>query len=632
MKMRQSILIGSSVVLAIAGLLLVPYKGLGRLQAMLFGCGAITGFVGGVKGRKLEEEQENWESQILEAKDHQKMLEQSTLEVLQMEEVAIARSRSEANVQLQTLQHQQHLQTVKQLRFPGLLEAEMEEARRRSEIESNDPQKQAYAIEGGSTALAGEAIGTGAIGAEMSNQDKGLRLLQRLRKSDMSVLVVGSTGAGKSHTLSAYLEFLYQDFPDADVSVISRKNDSFCGLREAGRVVRFNSLNPVEALDKLREIHAIFQERTEALEEDRAKLTTIRLILEDWSSICLILKKNKLIWDEVQIILSDIVTVGRELNIALFILAQSANLESLGLVGDANLRTCLAIVAQGLESINNKGERQGDYNLVQLILKNAYIIPSDEERKSLTNELSDLIAESRKTKQPVFLCTGGEAFVGLLPKITKAILPVGRQPDRAIQGDPIDSDVNPKPPIKLDIEAQRKALTHIYELPDKEITPWDEWLSESSTEEIDRLIDERRSRRDTPPDATSNTVDTASIDVSDTSEPKNVCDTSQGSYREPEPLCSKEPLRMWGTLDFGKYLPDHDEFELFEQLCSYQDTSRAGSEIIKRAWKFSSGVTYRRIGQPCFVYIVNKHGSEAQKEFYAPFIKKCLAANDNDSE
>jgi hypothetical protein len=454
----------------------------------------------------------------------------------------------------------------------------------------------------------GEVIEVGAIGSETPSsfvepQDRGQRLLQRLRKSDMSILVVGSTGAGKSHTLSAYLEFLYQDSPDADVWVISRKNDSFCGLREAGRVVRFNSLDPVDALDKLREIHVIFQERTEVLEEDRPKLSTIRLILEDWSSICLILKKNKVIWNEVQIILSDIVTVGRELNIALFILAQSAILESLGLVGDANLRTCLAIVAQGLESINNKGEKQGDYNLIQLILKNAYIIPSDEHRKLLTDELSELITKSRQTKQPVFLCTGGEAFVGLLPRITKATLPVNQQSSRVVQNNSIA-------PAKQDniphIDTQRQQLDKAY----NQFNLADYLRNEATQEELDALIQSWRSSGDTHiPEAF------------DTQIQKNASDTQTPEYQNAEPLPSNESPRILTDEDFAKYLPGHSDLQLYSKAIDYLDISQNASDIIKNAWKFTSGSKYK-LGRSCFVFVMEKYGTPRQKKLFSTFIDK----------
>ena len=454
--------------------------------------------------------------------------------------------------------------------------------------------------------------GSETVSASVEPQDKGQRLLQRLRKSDMSILVVGSTGAGKSHTLSAYLEFLYQDSPDADVWVISRKNDSFCGLREAGRVVRFNSLDPVDALNKLREVHAIFQERTEVLEEDRAKLSTIRLILEDWSSICLILKKNRLIWNEVQIILSDIVTVGRELNIALFILAQSAILESLGLVGDANLRTCLAIVAQGLESINNKGEKQGDYNLVQLILKNPYIIPSDEDRKFLAGELSDLITESRRTKQPVFLCTGGEAFVGLLPKITKATLPVGRQRNQAIQDNLI---VPTKQDDIVSVETQRERLDVVFNKP---YNPAEYLLKEMNQQELDALIKQLRGE-----------PDTNNSDVSNTLSRSGESDTSPSEYQIPEPLLRKVPLRIWKEGDFQRYLPKEDENDFFERLIEHQDTSANASDIIKDAWKLTRGEKYS-LGRAAFVYLINRYGSDRQKQLYAPFVAKYVADVESD--
>lgn len=604
------VLSGLAILMAIAP---VPFEKW-AWQRIAFG---IIG-LGGMAVTKTDIDKESEEQRLADIYDHeQKQYEKELTQVERTLAIEAAQRQEAIRFELQTkmatADYQGAFVTLMEEKHPYYLDAL--QAQQKAALEA---QSRAYSAEGGLVDRVNEVIEVGVIGsvegsetASIEPQDKGQRLLQRLRKSDMSILVVGSTGAGKSHTLSAYLEFLYQDFPDADVWVISRKNDSFCGLREAGRVIRFNSLDPVEALEKLREVHTIFQERTEVLEEDRPKLSTIRLILEDWSSICLILKKNKVIWNEVQIILSDIVTVGRDLNVALFILAQSAILESLGLVGDANLRTCLAIVAQGLESINNKGEKQGDYNLVQLILKNAFIIPSDEARRVLTNELSDLITQSRKVKQPVFLCTGGEAFVGLLPKITKATLPVGQQQNRANQSDSIKLT---KQSNSSSVETQKAQLDATF---NKTYNPLDHFMQEASQEQLEELIKSWRAM-----------ADTTQLDVSDASIQKNVSDTHQVS----EPLQSKGLRRIWDVSDFRKNLPDRQEEAMFHELDTFfQNVSRSPARIIKEAWGFSNGNVYSAIGKPCFVYLVTKYGSDEHKSSpkFAKHISEYLASADD---
>jgi len=518
--------------------------------------------------------------------------------------------RTQFQNELEKARMQEHFVVAMEHERPGYLE--YQEAQRIANLQA---QGYSAGVQDGGRAIVsadGSEVITGAVEAT----DRGQRLLQRLRKSDMSILIVGSTGAGKSHTLSAYLEFLYQDSPDADVWVISRKNDSFCGLREAGRVVRFNSLDPVDALEKLREFHAIFQERTEVLEEDRCKLSTVRLILEDWSSICLILKTNKTIWNEVKIILSDIVTVGRDLNICLVILAQSAILESLGLVGDANLRTCLAIVAQGLESINNKGEEQGDYNLIQLILQNSYIIPSSEDRESLSSELVKLIPESRQIRQPVFLCTSGKPFVGFLPKITKITVPIA-QPKQGVGNNSNTSSTSKKQEVNsapiASIETQKAQLDATFK---KAYNPLDHLFQEASQEELDELI---RGWREL--------ADTSASRVSDTLIPKEVSDTENQGYQTPKPLLGKESQSIWTEEDFAKHLPKKDEGLLFEELVKYQDESQDVSKIIKIGWGFTGKY---QTGRACFVYLITKYGGEAQKKLYADYINQYLGVDSQD--
>ncbi|MHC5722320.1 MAG: hypothetical protein ACYTX0_62480, partial [Nostoc sp.] len=62
----------------------------------------------------------------------------------------------------------------------------------------------------------------------------GQRIVDELVSSKLSTLLAAPSGAGKSVTQAFWVTKLFEKFPDADVYVIARKNDSFNGLREQG--------------------------------------------------------------------------------------------------------------------------------------------------------------------------------------------------------------------------------------------------------------------------------------------------------------------------------------------------------------------------------------------------------------
>lgn len=251
------------------------------------------------------------------------------------------------------------------------------------------------------------------------------RLLNDLAYSDKSIIISGSNGSGKSHTLSLYLRLLYEQARNKDqvasTWILARKNDSFCGLREADKLVIFNTLDPSEAFKLIEKTYKNFQARLKVVEEvDRVNLPPLRLILEDWSSTVMILKKaHKTLWTKIELMLLDIITVGREYNVCLVILTHTIGLEALGLVVDSNLRANLTIVVQGLIR-NELGKIKGDYLLIELAIKNQFIVPDNSLRSVYLTQVNDLIPESRKEQVPIYFTTLGNGGVGLLPYIQKS--------------------------------------------------------------------------------------------------------------------------------------------------------------------------------------------------------------------
>jgi hypothetical protein len=124
------------------------------------------------------------------------------------------------------------------------------------------------------------------------------------------------------------------------------------------------------------------------------------------------------------------------------------------------------------------------------------------------------------------------------------------------------------------------------------------------------------------------------INVSNTQIQDGVLDTSKSAYESPESLPGKVYPRIWTEEDFAKYLPDRDEFDLYNKMIEYFDTSMNASDIIKKAngWKFSSGKKYKWFGQPCFLYIIEKYGTPKQQEHFAGYISEYLSKASDEEE
>ncbi len=255
----------------------------------------------------------------------------------------------------------------------------------------------------------------------MTNDQVGQRIIEELVSTKLSTLLAAPSGAGKSVTQSYWLTKLFEKFSTADVYVIAQKNDSFNGLREQKKVFVYDTDNPKDALQALQIVHDIFKARKQFLEEERSQFAKqpVRLILADWYSIHNNLVKchNKLWQTEIQSKLADIVTVAREFNVSLFADSQTYNLASLGLAEDSNIRNNLNIISQGLISIDEDGNEQGGFEVIQSIIRNAYIFPTEEVRRVINFEVEKLVKISNAQHIPMILSTAGIPKAGLLPDL-----------------------------------------------------------------------------------------------------------------------------------------------------------------------------------------------------------------------
>lgn len=260
-------------------------------------------------------------------------------------------------------------------------------------------------------------------------QDRGESIMASLATLRMSILNAAPTGAGKTHTLNRWLGDYMRLFPRGEAYVIARKNDSFLGLREARRVSLFDSFSPEVALINLDTVYSEMQKRLKSSESQRRQYDDrpLRLILDDWYSTYIALRLDSGLWTQVRTKLSDIVTLGREVNVCLFICTQSYILESLGLVEDSNIRSNLAIICQGFVKITD-GRKQGDFSVLQGIIKNNYIVPAKEDKERLSTEMREIIELSKREQVPALFSAIDEPTLALAPRIQIAATMVADRP------------------------------------------------------------------------------------------------------------------------------------------------------------------------------------------------------------
>ena len=276
-------------------------------------------------------------------------------------------------------------------------------------------------------------------------QERGEEILRSLAGLRMSILSAAPTGAGKTHTMDRYIRDIRREFPKVELYVISEKLDSFVGLLEAGRVKKFDMNSPESSMAYLDLVHKEMHKRLDEPKANRVKYNDrpIRLILDDWHATQSILKFDANHWRIVGSKINQIVTLGREANVCIYIATQTFNLAALGM-DDSNIRGNLAITCQGLVTVktdnSGKVKKQGNYDILQLLLKNAYIVPNADDREELAREVKEVIQLSKTHQLPAVFCAIDEATLALVPYIEIAEMAIESSNSESIDVAIVDSN------------------------------------------------------------------------------------------------------------------------------------------------------------------------------------------------
>jgi hypothetical protein len=199
--------------------------------------------------------------------------------------------------------------------------------------------------------------------------------------------------------------------------VISAKNDSFCGLREKGRVIVFDQENPDEAKEVIDNFYTSYKQRKQLPEQRRDSLPPLILILDDWLVIADSLSKLYSDWNYGSKLL-DVLLIGREFNTKFIASLQSFNLAALGIEKmDAQTRMCLNLLLLGNKYMKNSREQES-YGVLELILNRGDIIPGKQSREQIKSKYLEVKAVSYQNFRPVMIASVGGFVVALMPNLS----------------------------------------------------------------------------------------------------------------------------------------------------------------------------------------------------------------------
>lgn len=255
---------------------------------------------------------------------------------------------------------------------------------------------------------------------QTENQYPVIPLTSQLINNDLSWVLAGLPGAGKSTLLLAWLAGIVNKDKGVQVFVNGWKADDWLGLADIPGVYRRNfyedgTPNFEGFFDQLNAVSQILHERLALPKKERKNLNKVWLILDDFAGTSSALnsadKELTKRWEAAKSQMSLIITVGREVGVALCAATQSLNIKALG-CEDANIRGCLGICALAKLYTTQNGRKEGGYSTITNVWKNTYIIPSEYTQK-IVDGFSRVRPISEKTGFAIALTTCGEPDIGI---------------------------------------------------------------------------------------------------------------------------------------------------------------------------------------------------------------------------
>ena len=145
----------------------------------------------------------------------------------------------------------------------------------------------------------------------------------------------------------------------------------------------------------------------------------VRLILGNWYGTYQELQA-RLFPQELQSVLSksrQIITIGRDMGVGMYVDTQSDKLDAVGIAGDASIRQSLNIYSQGFIYYED-GEEKGELQTMRLVFENSKIC-SGEERKEIEQiyqKLAKAIKDGEINTPIIFTSVGYRLRIDIVPR------------------------------------------------------------------------------------------------------------------------------------------------------------------------------------------------------------------------
>jgi hypothetical protein len=407
------------------------------------------------------------------------------------------------------------------------------------------------------------------------------------------IRAVGATNSGKTTLVDWLMDVIPSD--KKFVCTIKRKPHQWqfievIGVPEDYEAIRHTMLSIRTERIRRTELMAQgidFPSWSLAFDEWKAQSRNIKAIIDR--------KTKEIISPSARDLQGENLTLGRELKMRIFALAQGRQIITWGLQGESDLLECFCSIFLGKFAVEECESYRNKF-------------PKDSEQYAKYQEVRNYL-ESLGNRAAWISCELGE-FPAVVPDLSewKRQNPGVEKPEPSPTTEPAASP-----------ESDADRLNRTLDLP----VPWDYLLAESKPEELDRLIELRKLQQvDNCSDGRDKLSDKPKGELSESD------NLSDGAINA-DPMLYKDYPLIWDAVIFAKMLPERQEKELFDEIKAYLDKSDKwpnASEIIQKVLKFTKPGnhprSYSKVGKPCFKYLVRKYGDASTIAHFAEYLDK----------
>jgi hypothetical protein len=456
----------------------------------------------------------------------------------------------------------------------------------------------------------------------------GNQAIDDLAYTSQSIIFLGTPGAGKTTSLGVMLGRLRSNHGDRlKLYAIAMKNDSFGGATVGQLNVDSDACWAIllVVVTELRLRATLPKSGREAY----CQANPIKLILDDYVSqqrqYDTVLKDKKVEYpeasgavnivrfgDAVDAVLSEIVFNGRELGVSCVVSTHSSNIDDLPFLSSKSGRASVILMIQAMKNLL---KRQGTYEIVSQSINNCQLIAAEEDRRRL-KEIFPVAKElSLHNQQPLLLTSNsdaGEYTLGIVPNLVAEYEEYERMYSSTIEDEAL-SATSDKPndshPTQLTINSGNERIDDL---------SWNQMILGMSEEEINNLIEQRRSKSVSPsldvPDTPDTPTDTGQEGVSNpgTEEIQGLDGSDDTTDTEPD----MADADTYQAENFAQDFPEWTEQEMFTRI---RDTTLPPGRFIKEDLKFTNNNRNKK-ARKAVGYLVRKYGDFRLMEKFKDYL------------